>query len=89
MSYKREYTEKVIYHIVVKGNLDQKWADWFGGFETISQGDGETLLSGEVVDQATLHGVLDKINNLGLPLLLVVREGYPCLSKLCPKDGQH
>ena len=70
-----------IYHIRVKGNLDEKWADWFEGFVMTSRDDGETLLTGAVVDQAALHGVLGKIHSLGLPLLLVAQTDCPCSSK--------
>jgi hypothetical protein len=77
-----------IYHIRVKGNLDVKWADWFEGFVMAARDDGETLLSGPVVDQAALHGLLAKIHSLGLPLLLVARTGCPCSSKNCTRRGQ-
>ena len=77
-----------IYHIRVKGNLDAKWADWFEGFVMASRGNGETQLSGAVVDQAALQGVLAKLHSLGLPLLLVAQTGCPCPSKNCPRHGQ-
>lgn len=88
MANQRSEFEKLNYHIRVKGHLDDKWADWFEGFVMASRGDGETLLSGAVVDQAALHGVLNKIHNLGLPLLLVVQHECPCTSKNCSKRGQ-
>jgi hypothetical protein len=77
-----------IYHIRVKGKLDEKWADWFEGFVMTSRENGETLLTGPVVDQAALHGVLDKIHGLGLPLLLVAQADCPCPKKNCPRRGQ-
>jgi hypothetical protein len=77
-----------VYHIRVKGNLDEKWADWFEGFVMASRDKGETLLSSAVVDQAALHGVLAKIHRLGLPLLLLARTGCPCSSKHCPSQGR-
>jgi hypothetical protein len=77
-----------IYHIRVKGSLDEKWADWFEGFAMTSRDNGETLLSGAVVDQAALHGALDRIRDLGLPLLLVAQTGCPCSSKKCALRGQ-
>lgn len=79
--------EKTVYHIRVKGHLDNKWADWFEGFVMASRGDGETLLSGSVMDQAALHGVLDKLHSLGLPLLLVVKHECPCTNSNCSKRG--
>ena len=50
--------------------LDPKWSDWFGGF-TITCEEGETVLTGQVPDQAALHGILSKINSLGLALISV------------------
>jgi hypothetical protein len=60
------------YRIKVKGSLDSKWSDWFDGFEITSHGD-DTVLVGHVVDQAALHGILDKLLDLRLPLLSVER----------------
>ena len=77
-----------IYHIRVKGVLDARWADWFEGFVMSSRGNGETLLTGAVADQAALQGVLTKIHSLGLPLLLVARTGCPCPSKKCARHGR-
>ena len=68
-----EHERLEVYQIVVKGHLDSEWSDWFDGL-TITLGDnGETILSGPVVDQTALHGVLIKIRDLGLPLLSLVR----------------
>ena len=58
------------YHIRVKGHLDERWTDWFDGFEVKFAGE-VTDLSGFVVDQASLHGMLSKIRDLGLTLILV------------------
>ena len=63
------------YHIRVKGELDPKWKDWFDDFRIIDQRDNETLLTGTVPDQAALHGVLAKIRDLGLHILLIERMG--------------
>ena len=71
MSNGHEFDKQGIYRIRVKGNLDQKWSDWFDGFTITPQADDETLLTGPVVDQAALHGLLAKIRDLGLPILLV------------------
>lgn len=81
-------TKMDIYHIRIRGKLDEKWADWFEGFVMAARDNGETLLSGAVVDQAALHGVLAKIHSLGLPLLLVAQTGCPCSKKNCPRHGQ-
>ena len=77
-----------IYHIRVKGNLDEKWADWFEGFVITSRESGETLMSGVVADQAALHGVLGKIRGLDLPLLLMVQAECPCSKKNCARYGR-
>ncbi len=77
------------YYIRVKGRLDSKWADWFEDFVLISQDDDETLLRGRVADQAALHGVLGKINRLGLTILLVTQVDRPYFGKYCPMCGQH
>ena len=61
------------YQIRVKGHLDSSWSDWFDGLTITPEASGETLLSGPVVDQAALHGLLKKVRDLGLPLLLVKR----------------
>ena len=58
------------YQIKVKGVLGPQWSAYFGGL-TISSDAGETTLSGPIVDQAALHGLLMHIRDLGLPLLLV------------------
>jgi hypothetical protein len=63
-----------IYQIKVKGHLADHWSDWFDGMQiTIDAEEGETTLSGPVVDQAALHGLLIKIRDLGLPLLSLNR----------------
>ena len=74
MTNGRAYDVPAIYQIRVKGNLEQKWSDWFDGFAIEPQSDDETLLTGFVADQAALHGILTKISNLGLPLLTVQRK---------------
>ena len=67
------------YHIQIKGELDLKWADWFDGF-AIANKNGSSILTGIVPDQAALHGMIGKIRDLGLPLMLVAEvneEGLP------------
>lgn len=60
-----------IYEIRVAGHLSPQWADWFESLTITLEGDGNTLLSGPVADQAALHGLLKKVRDLGLPLLSV------------------
>lgn len=59
------------YEIVVKGQLDQHWMHQFAELQIVARTDGTTRLSGALLDQAALHGVLARIRDLGLPLLLV------------------
>jgi hypothetical protein len=59
------------YEIRVKGHLGREWADWFEGLEFKPFEDGQMLLSGRIVDQAALIGVLTRLNRLNLPLLSV------------------
>ena len=60
-----------VYHIRLEGQLRAEWADWFAGLSVTRQSDGTTLLSGPVVDQAALYGLLKKVRDLGLPLISV------------------
>ncbi len=62
-----------VYQIRVKGRLGPRWADWFAGLTITPEANGDTLLTGPVVDQAALHGLLRRVRDLGLPLLSVVR----------------
>jgi hypothetical protein len=70
--------QPMIYQIRIKGHLGRHWTDWFGGLTITQEDNGETLLTGAVVDQAALHGVLRKVRDLGMPLLSVnrVKSGY-------------
>lgn len=60
-----------IYCIRLKEQLDQRWSDWLGGLKICHEANGETVLTGEVVDQAALHGLLSKIRDLQLTLIAV------------------
>jgi hypothetical protein len=78
MSYildpKTDPSEPMIYQIRIKGHLGSQWQDWFGGLTLTLEGNGETLLTGPVVDQAALHGLLKKVRDLGMPLVSVVQK---------------
>lgn len=63
--------QSMIYQIRLKGHLAQRWTEWFDGLTVTLGEDGNTLLTGPVVDQAALHGLLKKVRDLGLPLLSV------------------
>jgi hypothetical protein len=60
-----------VYEIRLKGHLDARWVKWFDGLTITLEEDGDTLLTGPVVDQAALYGLLKKVRDLGLPLLSV------------------
>ena len=64
------------FEIHVKGHLDAKWSDWLGGLEVKRLDNGEMILSGAIVDQAALMGILNQLNRLNLALL-AVREIDP------------
>ncbi len=66
----------MIYQIRIKGHLGPRWTDWFEGLAITLEENGETLLTGPVVDQAALYGLLRKVRDLGLPLISVTRVEY-------------
>ena len=66
-------SQPLVYQIRLKGHLGREWTHWFGGLAITALDTGETLLTGPVVDQAALHGVLRKVRDLGIPLLSVNR----------------
>ena len=70
MTNGRNYDQPTSYLIRIQGTIDPTWSDWFGGF-TITPQNGDTILEGEANHQAALHGILAKINELGLVLLCV------------------
>ena len=67
-----EPSQPPVYQIRVKGRLGPRWTDWFEGLTITPAGNGDTLLTGPVVDQAALHGLLRRVRDLGLPLLSVM-----------------
>jgi len=60
-----------LYEIRIKGHLDDRWTDWFEGLTITLEENGNTLLTGPVVDQAALHGLLKKVRDVGMPLISV------------------
>ena len=69
----QEPGEAQIYQIRIKGIVDARWSEWFEGLSLKPLPCGEILLTGPVVDQAALHGILDRIYGLNLPLISVCR----------------
>ena len=63
----------IVYQIKIEGHLGRQWTDWFGGLSITPVEDGHTLLTGPVVDQAALHGLLKKVRDLGMSLVSVNR----------------
>jgi hypothetical protein len=64
-------SQPVVYQIRLKGHLGSQWADWFGGLTITLEENGDTILTGPVIDQAVLHGLLKKVRDLGMPLISV------------------
>jgi hypothetical protein len=75
MSSSRTFDQPATYRICVQGRLDPQWSDWFDGFTIVAEPGDRTVLTGRVADQPALYGILAKIRNLTLPLLLVERVG--------------
>lgn len=75
-------SQPMVYQIRLEGHLGLQWTDWFGGLTITLEEDGDTLLTGPVVDQAALHGLLKKVRDLGMTLLSVnlVELGQPDVS---------
>jgi hypothetical protein len=67
-----DHDEPRLYEIRIEGHLNDKWAGWFEGLTLIREDSGATLLTGPVVDQAALHGLLRKVRDLGMPLISVI-----------------
>ena len=72
MTGQRQQGERV-YEIKVEGHLDELWCEWFDGLRLMQEGDGTSTLVGPVADQAALHGLLERVRDLGLSLLSVHR----------------
>ena len=68
---KRDADQPMVYQIRVKGHLGRQWTDWFGGLTITLEEGGNTLLTGPVIDQAALYGLLKKVRDLSMPLLSV------------------
>jgi hypothetical protein len=69
--------EPARYELRISGHLDDHWSAWFGGSTLTRESDGTTTLRGPVVDQAALHGLLDRIRDLGVELISVQAVSDP------------
>ena len=65
--------QPLVYQIRMKGHLGRQWTDWFEGLTIRLTDNGETLLTGPVVDQVALYGVLKKVRDVAMPLVSVMR----------------
>jgi len=68
---KIDKSQPPVYEIRIKGHLGSQWTDWFEGLTITLEDNGDTQLTGPVIDQAALHGLLKKVRDLGLPLVSV------------------
>ena len=89
MSEKSTVDEAGRYEIRLKGHLDSRWAEWFDGLGLTNDKDGTTVIHGDVLDQAALHGLLRKVRDVGLPLISVIRVGpdMPAVPTAMPTDS--
>jgi hypothetical protein len=77
------------YEIRLRGHLDARWAGWFDGLALTQDSDGSSIIRGPVVDQAALHGLLQKVRDIGLPLVSVVRiEAGDLFDNPPPNQGE-
>jgi hypothetical protein len=65
-------SKPMVYQLRIKGHVRREWTDWFGGLTIALEDNGDTLLTGPVIDQAALYGLLRKVRDLGLPLISVI-----------------
>ena len=68
---KSEPGQSIVYQIRLRGHLSDQWTNWFEGLTITLEEDGDTLLTGPVVDQAALFGLLKKVRDLGMPLVSI------------------
>ena len=72
-----EPNQPMLYQIRIKGHLSPQWTSWFEGLTITLEANGDTLLTGSVVDQAALYGLLRKVRDLGMLLLSVTYISFP------------
>jgi hypothetical protein len=69
--FTEDFDQPGLYEIRIKGHLDDRWIDWFGGLTITQHNGGDTLITCQVIDQAELYGLLRKVRDLGLVLISV------------------
>ncbi len=70
-TFDEQHNQHTCYEIRLKGHLDDRWAEWFEGLTITLEANGNTLLTGTVIDQAALHGLLKKVRDLGMTLVSI------------------
>jgi len=80
--------QPLVYQIRIKGHLGRDWTDWFEGLSITLEDNGETLLTGPVIDQAALHGLLKKVRDVGMPLLSVIEVQFNENHRYQSKKGE-
>jgi hypothetical protein len=76
------------YEIRVKGHLEPRWIAWFDGMTLTTEAGGITCIHGPVADQAALHGLLQKLRDIGLPLISVIHTDQPDEATSRPTTSQ-
>ncbi len=79
------YVRPVQYEIVVDGHLGARWEAWFDGFAFTRAADGTTVLRGHVVDQAALHGLVQRVRDIGIPLISLAPVEAPTNERPAPE----
>src|SRR5579859_4276669 len=81
-------SQPMVYQIRIKGHLGREWTDWFGGLTITALDNGDTLLTGPVVDQAALYGLLRKVRDVGMPLISVIEVQFNEIHRDQSKKGE-
>jgi len=76
LNVKNSPGQPIIYQIRLRGHLGRQWTDWFEGLTITLEDNGDTLVTGPVVDQAALFGLLRKVRDLGMPLISVIHVQF-------------
>ena len=78
--------QPVVYQIRIKGHLGPQWTEWFEGMAVTREENGDTLLTGPVIDQAALHGLIKKVRDLGMELISVNRNQFNETHRVCKEN---